>query len=84
MSLHSLLVPARAAALCTVDGVGGREELHPPGERGDMSQRTRFSTLRTVVHGGGSWRASRACFWVGLHVGGPSTARQQVSWPSGL
>lgn len=79
ISLHSLLVPACAAALCAVDGAGGCEALHPPGESGDMSERTGFSALRPVVHGGGGRCASGARFWVGLHARGPSAASQQVS-----
>lgn len=77
--LHSLLVPARAAAVRAVDGGGGREALHPPGARGGMSSCPGVSVLRPVVHGGGSRRASGARVRVDLHACGPSAGRQQVS-----
>ncbi len=81
-SLLSLLVPVRAAALCTVDGGSGGEALRPAGERRSVSTCRGFGAVRPVVHGGGCGRASGAHLGAGLHVGGPRFACQQVSLSS--
>lgn len=83
VSLRSLPVPVHASALRPVDGGGGCEELHPSGERGNMSERWGFSPLRPVIHGGGCWSAPGAHLWFGLLAGRPCNSCQQVTCPPG-
>lgn len=83
VSLRSLPVPVHASALRPVDGGGGCEELHPSGERGNMSERWGFSPLRPVIHGGGCRSAPGAHLWFGLLAGRPCNSCQQVTCPPG-
>lgn len=76
----SLLVPPHAAPVRAVDGGGGSEALHPPGERRGLSTRRGHNAVWPVLHGGGRWGSSATHLRFDLPAGGPCVWRQQVNW----